>query len=158
MPETEDKVREYQRRYYQENREKISKRKRERYASDPKVREAARKKAMARYLQNRSEDGGERKVRRYNHPRVVVVDGETQLFHCVREFADRVGRNVQTITKWEAMEVIPTPPMVDKAGRRWYSEKHMTAIASAVGKYDKAGRRDLALLKDMVQAEFDKAK
>lgn len=154
----EDKVREYQRKYYEDNRDRISERKRKRYASDPEVRERARKKAMARYIQNRPEGTGERKVRRYNHPRVVMVDGETQLFHCVREFADRAGRNVQTITKWESMEVIPPPPMVDKAGRRWYSEAHMDAIARAVTKYDKSGRRDLSLLKDMIQAEFDKAK
>ena len=158
MPEAQDKTKEYQRRYYVENRDKISARKRRRYAEDPKVREAARKKAMARYLQSKAKNGGERKVRSRNHPRVVVVDGETQLFHCVREFAERVGRNVQTITKWEAAEVIPAPPMVDKAGRRWYSEHHMDTIAKAVAKYDKSGRRDLSLLSDFVQAQFNKAK
>jgi len=157
MPEAEDKVRQYQRRYYEANRAKISKRKRERYASDPLVREVARKKAMARYLTTKPKSG-ERKVRSRNHPRVVVVDGETQLFHCVREFAERAGRNVQTITKWEAAEVIPKPPMVDKAGRRWYSETHMDIIAKAVAKYDKSGRRDLSLLTDFVEAEFEKAK
>jgi hypothetical protein len=150
-----DKAREYQRRYYLKNRDEINARKRERYGSDPKVREAARKRAMARYLTNKPEGEG-RKVRRYNHPRVVEIGGETVLVHCVREYADGAGRNVQTITKWEEREIVPAPTMVDRAGRRWYSKEHMEAVSKAVEKYDKAGRRDLSLLADMVKAEFER--
>jgi len=152
MPE--DMVREYQRKYYVEHRGEISQRKRDRYAGDPSVRETARKKAMERYLEGRVP--GERKVRKYNHPRVVLVGGKTVLYYCVGEFADGVGRNVQTITQWEDKKVIPAPTMVDRVGRRWYSEVHMDAVADAVEKYDKGGRRSLSVLKQIVGEEFER--
>jgi hypothetical protein len=150
MPEV-DKEREYQRKYYAQRKEALSKKKRERYANDPEVRESARKRAMARYEKTRGT--GERKVRKYNLPRVVPVGGKTCLYHCVRKFADAVGRNVQTITQWENKGVIPKATMVDDKGRRWYSEAHMAAVASAVKRYDEMGERDLDLLKRLVAEE-----
>ena len=148
MPEA-DKEREYQRRYYEANRDVLSRKRRERYAGDPEVRRRARDRAMARYERVRPEKG-ERKVRRYNLPRVVQVGGKTRLYHCVRKLADAAGRNVHTITQWERGGVIPKPTMVDEQGRRWYSEDHIAFVAEAVKRYDEMGQRDLDILKRLV--------
>lgn len=153
MPEV-DKEREYQRKYYADHKEALSRKKREQYANDPEARERARKRAMGRYMKTRGD--GERKVRKYNLPRVVPVGGKTCLYHCVRKFADTVGRNVQTVTQWEGRGVIPKATMVDEKGRRWYSEAHMASVAFAVKRYDEMGERDLGLLGRLVAEEMRK--
>lgn len=150
-----DKEKEYQKKYYETNRDALSQKRKARYARDPDVRKLAREKALARYEQTRSVVK-ERKVRRYNLPKVVEARGTTCLYHCVRKFADAVGRNVHTITQWERGAVIPKPTMVDEQGRRWYSEGHIALVAAAVKRYDEIGERDLDILKRLVVEERKK--
>jgi hypothetical protein len=146
------KEREYQKLHYQENKETISAAKRDRYKEDPTYRNSARKRALSRYHETRV--GKERGRRGYNHPKVVQVNGKDVLVHCVKAFADRVGRNVQTIRAWEEREVIPTPTFVDDRNRRWYSDAHIEGVARAVARFAAAGALSLDILGKLVGREF----
>lgn len=146
------KEREYQRLHYMENKEAISAAKRARYKEDPAYRDSARKRALSRYHETRV--GKERGRRGYNHPKVVRVDGKDVLVHCVKAFADRVGRNVQTIRAWEERKVIPAPTFVDGRNRRWYSDAHIEGVARAVARFAAAGALGLSILTKLVEREF----
>lgn len=97
-------------------------------------------------------------VRGFNRPRVMQVEGQDVLVHCVSEFAHQVGRDVQTITAWEADHIIPPPTVVDEMGRRWYSETHMALLAGVAEKFRSEGGRNLADLKGLVWKEWKKRK
>lgn len=149
--------------YYVEHRDQISQKRRERYQSDPEYREEVKRRAMARYAKLRNEkkkaqskNPKEPEVRGFNRPRVMQVNGQDVLVHCVSAFAERVGRDVQTITAWEQNGIIPNPTVVDEMGRRWYSEAHMDAIATIAREYRASGGRNLAAFKEMVDREWKK--
>jgi DNA-binding transcriptional MerR regulator len=96
-------------------------------------------------------------VRGYNRPRVKLVGDKDVLVHCVSEFADRVGRDVQTITAWEANDIIPPPTVTDEMGRRWYSDPHIEFIAEVADDFKRSGGRNLAEFKELVSKKWKKA-
>lgn len=151
--------------YYVEHRDQISQKRRQRYQTDPAYREEVKRRAMARYeelrqkkLKEQSKNPREPEVRGFNRPRVMQVAGQDVLVHCVSAFAERVGRDVQTITAWEQNGIIPKPTVVDEMGRRWYSEDHMDFIAALAHEYRSGGGRDLSDFKDMVDKEWKRHK
>lgn len=121
----------------------------------PKLEEQHRNLVAAIEEKNRELGPG---VRGYNRPRVMSVDGQDILVHCVSEFADRAGRDVQTITAWEQNKIIPPPTVTDEMGRRWYSESHMNFVAGLVEKFRSTGGRNLAEFKELVRKEGKKVK
>jgi len=208
-------AKEYYHSYYLTHRDELSKKRRKRYATDPKYHAKVKRRAMSRYRQEREKKLAERKriqaeidllnkeagklqkeidelrlsspastrlpkleeqlrnliasieeknraigpgVRGYNRPRVMSVRGEDILVHCVSEFADRVGRDVQTITAWESNKIIPPPTVTDEMGRRWYGEVHMNFIAELTEKFRSGGGRSLDQFKDLVWKEWKKNK
>jgi DNA-binding transcriptional MerR regulator len=151
--------------YYEKNREVLSKKRRDRYRDDPEYRDQVKKRAMERYLKQREErlkdleeNPQEPKVRGNNFPRVMEIDGKDVLVHGVSEFASRVGRNVQTITAWEAKGIIPAPTVKDDLGRRWYSVEHMDFIASLAREYRSNGGRSLNDFKELIDASANGSK
>lgn len=121
----------------------------------PKLEEQHRNLMVAIEEKNRILGPG---VRGYNRPRVMSVDGQDILVHCVSEFADRVGRDVQTITAWEQNKIIPAPTVTDEMGRRWYSDGHMNFVAGLVERFRSSGGRNLAEFKELVGKEWKKVK
>jgi hypothetical protein len=158
--------RKYQRDYYATNRERISRRRRVQYAVDPAYREQVKERAMDRYRKLREERVKARhgeppappKCRGYNKPRVLHVDGRDMLVRSVREFADRVGRDVQTITLWEQQSIIPKPTVVDEIGRRWYADAHIELVARVAASFWREGGRSKDGLKRRVKAALEEAK
>lgn len=96
-------------------------------------------------------------VRGYNRPRVKLVGDKDVLVHCVSEFADRVGRDVQTITAWEQNGIIPPPTVTDEMSRRWYSDPHIEFIADVAEEFRANGGRNLGEFKELVWKKWKKA-
>ncbi len=153
MGDSENKVGVYNQMYYVTHKEDLSKKRAKLYAENLDYRKKARERAMARYRQERENRPG-KAGRGYNIPKVVPIDGEDVRVHCVKEFADQIGRRVQTIRSWEAKGVIPPPTVVDDRGRRWYSEKHMAAVEKAQDKFIEKNAVSLEDFKAMVEKEF----
>jgi hypothetical protein len=148
----DEKTRQYQREHYLKNREKISEAKKDRYKADPSYRKSAQKRALERYHATR--EGKQRGKRGYNHPKVANVGGADVIVHSVKAFADKVGRNVQTIRSWEEKKVIPPPTFTDARNRRWYSDSHIERTARAVQKFEATGALSLSVLLKLVEREF----
>jgi len=147
--------------YYMKNRETLSKKRGKRYAEDDEYRRKMQESSKSRYERLRKERIEKRgsatsESRGYNRPRLLMVNGKETLVHCVSEFADRVGRNVQTVTVWEQKGIIPPPTVVDEMRRRWYSETHMNLIASVAQDFHKQGGRSLEAFGDWVKKEWKK--
>lgn len=155
--EDKDKVRAYNQMYYIQNRDALREKRKVLYSENPEYREKARMRAVARNVQRKMEIGKVgREGRGYNIPKIVLIDGEQVRVHSVKEFADRVGRNVQTIRSWETKGVIPSATFVDERGRRWYSERHMDIIARTYQAIIEKGGTDIASFKALVEDEFAK--
>jgi hypothetical protein len=151
--------------YYAAHREEISRSRRERYKADPVYREQVMERALERYRRVREERikarNGEPSlpsIRGYNKARIFQVDGRNVLVRSVREFADRVGRDVQTIKAWEEKGVIPPPTVVDELRRRWYAEAHIELLARVARSYWSEGGRSNEGLKERIRAAWEEAK
>lgn len=156
-------ARAYSREYYFKHREEITNERRQHYNSDSRFREQIKSRVMERYKATQGEKkkvmrelGQESPVRGYNRPRVMQLGGKDILVHSVKEFADKVGRNVQTITAWEEGKVIPPPTVVDEMGRRWYSESHIERISDLSKAFRTNGGRSLSEFKGFIQTKLKK--
>ena len=147
--------------WYSAHKTELADKRKQRYHSDPKYRQEVLDRSKKRYQTLRQKKLSERaknpeppRTRGRNKPQTKTVDGiEVDLFS-VSEFADRVDRNVQTITKWEQDRVIPPPTWIDEYGRRWYSDDHMDIVASTALEFRARGGRRLEDLRALVEEAF----
>ena len=154
--------------YYLKHQKEISERRKKRYESDPKYRKRAQRRAMIRHkaIQKAKKEARgpiaptnplSHGARKYNKPRVMTIGGKPVLVRGVAEFADRICRDVQTITVWEQKQIIPPPTGTDELNRRWYSDSHIEFIRNQVVAFQASGSRRLADFGALVQKEWVKA-
>lgn len=94
---------------------------------------------------------GPRKARGVNRAWFVKLKGWAGMVHGISEFAKQIDRGIYTIKTWERDKIIPPPTYVDEKGRRWYSDAHMTTIASAIREFDNSGSILRSKLKEIIQ-------
>lgn len=147
--------------WYAAHKTELADKRKQRYHSDPKYRQEVLDRSKKRYQKLRQKKLAERaknpeppRTRGRNKPQTKVVDGVEVVLFSVSEFADRVDRNVQTITKWEQDRVIPPPTWIDEYGRRWYSDAHMDTVASTALEFRARGGRRLEDLRALVEEAF----
>ena len=149
-------VKAYQARYYQQNRDKITRKRRDRYQNDAEYQEQVKTRALDRFralrdVRLKTEPKKGHWKRGLNRPRLIRT-GDKQVFvHGVGEFAKRITVNVQTITAWQKMKIIPPPTVIDEFGRRWYSSGYMDTVAQAVKEYHESRDRRLSKLREHVR-------
>ena len=133
---------EYNRSYYERNKDKIAKRKASRYQNDPEYRE----RILARRAQQREEEKEarrkkERKPRAQRAPkRMRIPIGNTGQFvvvnmYSVGKLAFHVGVSTQTIHKWEKQGAIPPASFRSSGGHRLYTEKQVEIMTTVYRKH-----------------------
>lgn len=147
--------------WYSAHKTELADKRKKRYHSDPKYRQEVLDRSKKRYQKLRQKKLAERaknpeppRTRGRNRPREEVIDGVEVTLYSVSEFADRVDRNVQTITKWEQDRVIPPPTFIDEYGRRWYSDHHIDTVASTALEFRSRGGRRLEDFQALVEEAF----
>ncbi len=91
---------------------------------------------------------------------VKLPIGEVIDLYYIKTFADRVGRDVQTIKRWHREHLIPDTFFHDKNGCKLYSDDMINVVKKAVALSQcKRGRRmDLSPFSPIVYKEWDKLK
>lgn len=136
---------EYQKSYYLQHREKLLKKKADRYRKNPEYREAAilrsaeRKKRLR--LEGASDTGGRKKgptkPKIFNVPMGKVSLTTTMM--SAGQVAQKLGRKTQTIRLWEKKGILPPAMYRDpKTGARLYTEDQVTALVKAFHDAEKA--------------------
>lgn len=145
--------------WYAAHKTELADQRKQRYRDDPEYCRKVLDRSKRRYqklrqakLKERAKNPEPPRTRGRNKPRTHEIDGVETTMFSVSEFADRVDRNVQTITKWEQERVIPPPTLIDEYGRRWYSEEHMDSIAAAALEFRARGGRRLEDFRALVDA------
>lgn len=137
--------------YYAAHKEEISEKRKQKYESDPEFRERLKARSAERNKEKSAmRPDGPRHARGFNKPKLVPINGETVVVRGISEFAEAIGRDVYTIKTWERDGIIPPPTHVDPLKRRWYSDAHIGAIASAIREFDNKGARGRDVLKAIV--------
>lgn len=153
---TTDKV--YWQNYYKENKEKISQRRKKKYAEDAKFREAVQKRNREWWQRHRAERFQKLKEQistidpyaiSYRWKPVKIGDKVQILVSAnVVERAANVTRTA--IMSWIEKGILPPPTFVDENGNRWFSKGYVEMV-QAIAPYKVFG---FAAMKEAVQREL----
>lgn len=121
----------YNKKYYDANKEKILEAKRQRYASDPNYRES---------ILNKARDT--RKAARHDGPILIEVGGLKEESLTVADLAEALGKSVSTINHWQGTGTIPDTPFHNSAGHRLYTEGMVQAIRMALAQKTRPSKGD----------------
>lgn len=134
----------YQQRYYEKNKEKLLKKRRERYEKDEEYREAMRIRDQRRYWfgrrQEKDPDVPDKSLEDIEPLGTIDVDGREVRVYATSAVGELLDRTRQTIAKWGRRGVIPDPywrgrDVPERIGKgrnpRLYTEDEMRVMAEA---------------------------
>lgn len=119
--------------YYEENKDEIAQKRKERYENDPQYREKVLKASRDYRARQRQ---GRRRVRmpRFQKPKIRETgDGGKIRLYSVGAFAASISRSVQAINHWEKIGILPRTPYRDGRGFRHYTTRMMESVQDQVG-------------------------
>jgi len=127
--------RDYNKNYYEKNKNELSAKRKAAYRADPERRAKAqlRQARVRREAKERRSDAGEELIYR-------TIDGvKVQVFR-IGAVAKKIGKSVETIRKWESTGIIPLPLPVDRdvsATHRYYTQHQVDLLAKLSAEADK---------------------
>ena len=140
----------YYRQYYEDHRDDLSDKRRDRYQTDPEYREKAkaaarlyRQKKKAERDQLRAE--GKLPPARPKGPRKpveVAVNGSRALAHTITVAAERIGRSVDTLNHWSKVGLLPITPIRSPRGDRLFTDGMILVVNMAVMKRGEVSVKD----------------
>lgn len=127
----------YYAKWYQENRERISRKRKDAYDDDPEYK----RKVLAQSTSHREKHrkAPRVKVPRHTVPRIHKAgDGGKITLYSIGFFSIFVGRSVQSINDWEKRGHLPRtpyvgPPRAKGQGFRYYTESMMVVVKEVIG-------------------------
>lgn len=122
----------YFQRYYEENKEEINEKRRERYQNDPDYR-ARSLEASKRYRERKRKKGRVRVARLRAAKEYRTGDGAKIKLYSVGVFATFIGRSAQSLSHWEKRGIMPDTPFRDTRGYRLFSRGMMEVVKREVG-------------------------
>lgn len=128
---------EYAKKYYQEHKEEILKKKRERYKTDPEYRKSIVDAKIKNYKRYKEEKKAYKKLLKKNpllkEPREVLIEVAGKKFivpvRTLGYLATVLGTTVRMIRHWEREGIIPEPKYRDGRGVRLYPDFQVKKIA-----------------------------
>lgn len=167
---------EYHRKYWQENKKRISKRRRERYQNDPEYRARHLEQTRKSRERKRQEEADkrlerDRKMSEKRHkgeelkrPRLMKIKGKPTACYSTSALARYIARSNETIRRWLTMGVLPGVSYVDDSGHYWFTKSYCETLRDCVEemyhrpRQRKGGRGDTEVLKELVGKVFKKKK
>lgn len=140
MSISSEERKEYQRQYYLRNREKISKRKKDRYQSDSEAREHAKEAAKMYRTKKKAEEDKLRaegkipivKPKKQEKPVRINIGGKVCIGYPIEILANEIGRSVFTIKNWIKTGIIPDTPLKINGRKRLYTDGMILSIKIAL--------------------------
>lgn len=166
----EKKAKQYQRDYYDENKNKISEQRSRRWKKNRKLRESQSERDKAARSIKRAEKHAEKMAalkaasdayweeHGLQDPRLLKVGRKNILIYSTGHLAKHVFRSPQTIRRWIAKRVIPGATMVNSAGWCWFDSVFMDCVFTAMSRTMLLdGRTPENLLRQLILEELKRA-
>jgi hypothetical protein len=130
-----EKIKEYNRKYYQKNKRKINARRKKKRDSSPEYRAYLAAKALCAHYEKRKKEGFVVKqvgVPRgsKNTPRLGFVNGRFAILYGLGIVQRITGRHNHTIYSWVRQGILPAT--YDNHGRVWFEEHIVDKLEKAV--------------------------
>jgi hypothetical protein len=147
----------YQRRYYEENKEQLSARRRQMYREDPEYRQAilervAEYRTIKRTERARLREAGELPPSHPSGPRdplTVVVNGVRTVAYTIGRMALELDRSKDVLNYWTRIGLLPQTPYRAPRGDRLYTEGMTIVVKIALGKRGRVSAKDREFTKEI---------
>jgi len=148
------KAQDYFQEWYDDNRDELNQRRRERYAKDPEYRQKVQQwNREARARRRKESEKEDRKAKRAVKIGTIgawktveiEVDGVKVRMFTIGALARATGKGISTIRVWERNGTLPETPYRSKKGDRLYTLEMVEAIQRALRQ---AGKLDIGVLKE----------
>jgi len=127
---------EYFQNWYENNREDLLAKRREKYASDQKHAEKCRKRARRYRREVRNGQRVAPEVGQARSPIQVQIRGGVEDAWTIPWLAEGIDRSVQTINYWTKNGLFPDTPIKTPGGHRLYTESMIEAVKEVLGQRD----------------------
>jgi hypothetical protein len=117
--------------WWDENRERVNAKRRERYASDPEYRKKQQEHTK-KWKQRRRELNASQ-PRQRSRTMTMKLEGREVEMHTIGVFSERVGKSVITLREWERQGFIPQTPFRSSRGDRLYTDDMIETVNRIVG-------------------------
>lgn len=124
-----ERQREYNRKYYQKNKRRISNARKVKYLKNPKIQNQIKRKSLAHYYRRKSKDNS-----RVNYS-VKEIGGVT--LYSIQYAAAVMGKSADTLRQWEKEKIVPLTTYVDSRGWRLYTGHQLKVLSIAARKLSK---------------------
>ena len=162
---TEDQTRrDYQREYYLQRKEKLSRRRKDRYRSDPEYREKAKAAARQYREERRRQVAHLREIgelpppirqRGPRKPVDVEVRGEMVKAYTISTLASRINRSSSAINFWTRAGLLPKTPLRSARGERLYTDGMIEVVKTALDKRSAVREKDKSFAREIRQGWRD---
>jgi len=140
----------YYRSYYEENKDRLSDKRRDRYQNDPEYRERAKEAARvyrAKKKMERDKLIAEGKIEPVNRsgprkPVEVQINGRPSLAYTITTVAQEVGRSVDALNNWAKSGIFPVTPLRSGGGDRLYTTAMILVLKDAIQKRGTISAKD----------------
>jgi len=140
----------YQRAYYEKNRDKLSEERKRRYREDPEYRDTMLAQVRAYRAKKRKERERQRKAgliapAHPGGPRAplrVTVGGVSTIAYTVGRVAIEIRRSKDVINYWTRIGLLPQTPFRSPRGDRLYTEGMVLVMQVAIGKRSRVSSND----------------
>lgn len=132
----------YWTKYYQEHKDEISQKRREKYAKNKRWRKRLKIAARDWYRKNcsRKKKSPPRfRIQATARCRVAPLGKDSVLVYSIGTLAKVLGVSGETVKVWERCGVIPKATMTDEVGRRWYSKDYVEKLWCCVKEWGRLG-------------------
>jgi hypothetical protein len=150
---------EYQRKYYEENCESLSERRKRLYQEDPEYRQAILER-VAEYRANKRQERAKLRAAGKlppSHPRgprppmKVVVNGVSTIAYTVGRMAVELNCSKDVLNYWTRIGILPKTPYRSPRGDRLYTESMAIVVKIAVSKRGRVSASDKEFTREIRQ-------
>jgi hypothetical protein len=150
---------EYQKQYYLDRKEAISKERKRRYREDPEYRESILDR-VSDYRNKKQENINKLRAEGKlppSHPRgprppmKVKVNGVSTIVYTVGRMAVELNRSKDVINYWTRIGLLPPTPYRSASGDRLYTESMAIVVKIAVGKRGRVSASDREFTREIRQ-------
>lgn len=151
---------EYYEGYYEEHKDDIAAKRKERYEKDPEYRKKVRERSR-KYRERQRQARPRARIPKHSKSKTYKTGdgGEVELFS-VGSFALGVGRSVQCINHWEREGILPKTPYRQKQGSddnprwfRFFTREMALAVRKVVGE---KGRLEPPIIPSKIRKKIER--
>lgn len=145
----------YNAKYYQENKNKIAKKRKSKYNEDKEYQKKCKDRARKYYQKHKGKYRKQIERPTNEHKKIFDTHRGTQTFYGITYFAYVIDRTPATINSWTNKGILPDHCIVDDRRKRWFSVDFMNMVKKVIKEYKQGRVSDMKNFADTMHRAYE---